>query len=124
MAGGGILELDNETTSPLVAALTSFLNARSIDELVSQLFGVTYEEVPRAAALERLQQCDAAKSPNRPALARLTDGTGFLDVTVERVREGRVFVRDVLGGLRSIPEQRFVELLAECRVPSPADAVP
>ncbi len=82
-------------------------------QLLRQVFGVNYESSKLRNAkdggkfLEKIRDYDARGAENRPIILHIDQGPYNHAVTLDSVRDGKVFYRDPYGVLRSMPEEVF-----------------
>jgi hypothetical protein len=98
-------------------------------QVLRQLFGVNYQskhfytEAEGARALEKLRTYDARGHQNRPIVLHLDQGDVNHAVTLERVKDERVFFRDPYGVLRSMPEAYFAKFVVAINAPRELNVV-
>ncbi len=98
-------------------------------QVLRQLFGVNYQskqfytEAEGAKALENLRTYDARGHQNRPVVLHLDQGDINHAVTLERVKESRVYFRDPYGVLRSMPEDYFAKFVVSINAPRDLNVV-
>jgi len=128
-ANGRAMEFDpiaGKSTNAKTGATERGLKPLQQTTILRQLFGVRYHtetlynEADGKKALESLRGFDARGAQNRPVLIDIDQGTINHAVTLERVRDGRVFFRDPYGVVRSMPEALFPKYVVA--VHRPADS--
>lgn len=92
-------------------------------QVLRQLFGVNYEskqfltEADGAKALEKLRNYSARGEQNRPIVLQIDQGDFNHAVTLDSVKNDRVFFRDPYGVLRSMPENQFAKYVVAMNAP-------
>ncbi len=92
-------------------------------QVLRQLFGVNYEskqfltEADGAKALEKLRTYTARGEQNRPIVLQIDQGDVNHAVTLDSVKNERVYFRDPYGVLRSMPEAHFAKYVVAMNAP-------
>ncbi|PZR08239.1 MAG: hypothetical protein DI536_25370 [Archangium gephyra] len=92
-------------------------------QVLRQLFGVNYEskqfltEADGAKALEKIRNYSARGAQNRPVVLQIDQGDFNHAVTLDSVKNERVYFRDPYGVLRSMPENQFAKHVVAMNAP-------
>lgn len=92
-------------------------------QVLRQLFGVNYQskqfltEAEGAKALEKIRDYTARGAQNRPIVLQIDQGDFNHAVTLDSVKNDRVYFRDPYGVLRSMPEAHFAKYVVAMNAP-------